>query len=174
MRLVADLTTIDDKLAKKITGIVRQLTSDKPGEAAATEAFGRTLQSAGVDIIYAVAERIEHSGGLSDAEMQEIFDGGAAKGLRQAKQQARINGVFPSAHDMALYCRQHDDRLREKERDFVNDMAARSIWRGLTQRQDRVAEEHLPASWWRDVAVTARRDHHGTQRPSPPSTTESV
>src|SRR5262249_37701179 len=80
VRLVADLTTIDDKLAKKITGIVRQLTSDKPGEAAAaTEAFGRTLQSAGVDIIHAVAERIEHSGGLSDAEMQEIFDGGAAK-----------------------------------------------------------------------------------------------
>jgi hypothetical protein len=136
VRLVADLTTIDDELGKKITGIVRRLTSDKPGEAAAaTQAFGRTLQSAGVDIIHAVAERIEHSGGLSDAEMQEIFDAGVAKGLRQAKQQLRINGVFPSAHDMALYCRQHDDRLREKERDFVNDMAARSIWRGLTQRQ---------------------------------------
>jgi hypothetical protein len=60
---VADLATIDEKLAKKIAGIVRRLASDKPGEVAvAVEAFGRTLQSAGADIIHAVAERIERSG----------------------------------------------------------------------------------------------------------------
>jgi glucose-6-phosphate dehydrogenase assembly protein OpcA len=135
---VTDLTTIDDDLAKKIAGIVRRITSDKPDEATeAVKAFGRTLQSAGADVIHAVAERIEKpSDKLSDAEMKEIFDAGIAKGLQQAKRQARINGTFPSAHDMALYCRERDDRLREKERDFINDMAARSIWRGLTQRQE--------------------------------------
>jgi hypothetical protein len=69
--------------------------------------------------------------------MQEIFDAGVATGRKQARQQLHVNGaVFPSAHDMALWCRQQDDRLRSKEREFLNDVSVRSLWRPLTLRQE--------------------------------------
>jgi hypothetical protein len=135
---VTDLDHIDDKLAKKIAGTVRLLASDRPGEAvAAIQAFGRILQGAGVDVVHCIAKRIEHPGDtLNDAEMKAIFDAGVAEGLKQAKRQMRVNGAYPSSHDMALYCRQRNHQLREKEQRFVNDMAARSLQRALTPRQE--------------------------------------
>jgi hypothetical protein len=130
--------SIDDKPAKKIAGILRLLTSNKLGEAAAAmQALQRTLQSASADVIYALAERVEGGSGLTDDEMQEIFDAGVTAGRKQAKQQLGLNGaVFPGCHEMALWCRQQDDRLRSKEREFLNDVSARSLWHPLTLRQE--------------------------------------
>jgi hypothetical protein len=131
---VADLAPIAGKLAT----FIRLFASDKDGEVvAAVHALIRALQNAGSDL-HELAELVEHANGeLSDAEMKKIFDAGIAVGLKQAKQEARINGgTFPPAHEMALWCRQHDQQLREKELRFVNDMAARSPQRALTQRQE--------------------------------------
>jgi hypothetical protein len=133
---MANLAPIDDRLAKRIAATVRLLASDKSGEvAAALQALGRVLQGAGAEVINGIADRIEHP--LTKDEMKRIFEAGIARGIKQAKQEARNGGgMFPAAHEMALHCRQHTDRLREKERDFVNDMAARSLSRALTQRQE--------------------------------------
>jgi hypothetical protein len=137
--IVADLAPIDAKLAKKIADIVRRLMSDQPGEVTtALEALGRVLQSAGTDAIHCVADRIEHHSGLTEAEMKTVFEAGVVKGLQRAKQQARVNGgIFPPAHDMAMWCRQqHDQPRNDWERTFINDIAARSLSRGLTPRQE--------------------------------------
>jgi hypothetical protein len=37
----------------------------------------------------------------------------------------------------ARWCQHHADRLRTNERQFVNDMAARSVWRPLTAKQEK-------------------------------------
>jgi hypothetical protein len=127
---------IDDKLAKRIAATVRLLASDKPGEAAAAlQALGRVLQGAGADAIHAVADRIEHP--LTEEEMKKIFEAGVARGLKQAKREARINGgEFPSNHDMAMWCRQQDQKLNDWERKFINDMAAKSLSRALSLKQE--------------------------------------
>jgi hypothetical protein len=135
---VANLAPIDNKLAKKVADIVRRLTSNQPGEVANTiEALGRVLQNAGADVIHCIANRIEHHNRLTEAEMKAIFDAGVVAGRSQARQQLHVNGaVFPSAHEMALWCRQQDDRLRPKEREFLNDVSARTLWRSPTLRQE--------------------------------------
>jgi hypothetical protein len=84
---VADLAPIAGKLAN----LIRRLGSDRDGEVVATaRALIRTLEGAGSDL-HELAERIENSGesALTDAEMQKIFDAGAAAGRKQAKQKAR-------------------------------------------------------------------------------------
>ena len=94
---MADLAHIDDKLAKKIAGIVRRLASDRSGEVAvAVEAFGRTPQSAGADIIHAIAERIEHPGDkLRDTEMQENFRCRRRQGASPSKATSAHQWSFP-------------------------------------------------------------------------------
>jgi len=136
---MVNLAAVDEKLMKKIAGIVRRLTSNQPGEVAASlETLGRVLQSAGADVIHCIADRIEHHSGLTDAEMKAVFDAGVERGRKQAKQAARINGgIFPPAHDMAMWCRQQEHKLRDDwERTFINDIAARSLTRALTPRQE--------------------------------------
>jgi len=133
---LAASTPIDDKLAKKIASTVRLFASDRPGEAAAAaEAFARILQSAGPDVIHAVAKRIE----VTRADMEAVYAAGVAKGRKLEKQEARINGgMFPSSHDMAMWIRERAEQmLRDKERTFVHDMAARSLSRELTEKQEK-------------------------------------
>jgi hypothetical protein len=36
---------------------------------------------------------------------------------------------------MARYCQQRSDRLRDREEEFVNQMASRTVWREPTERQ---------------------------------------
>jgi hypothetical protein len=36
---------------------------------------------------------------------------------------------------MARWCQQRANRLRENERQFINDIASRTVWRAPTERQ---------------------------------------
>jgi len=94
--------------AKNLATMIRMLASDKEGDrTSAADAFIRTLQNAGRDVVNNIAERIEHfgNGALSETEMQEIYDAGMEAGLRQ-QQHAPANGAsqMPSGRDMAMYC----------------------------------------------------------------------
>jgi len=100
----------------------------------------RTLQSAGADI-HALAAIVEHGGELNQAEMKKLYDAGYHEGLRVAENKhhgsedfRNIDGL-PSWHEVARWCQQHSDRLREKEREFVDDMAGRTVWREPTAKQ---------------------------------------
>ena len=73
--------------------------------------------------------------------MRKLYDAGYEAGLRAAKEKhhgaadfANVDGT-PSWHEIALWYQQRNERLREKEREFVSDMASRTIWRDPTEKQ---------------------------------------
>jgi hypothetical protein len=136
------VTDISPAIAARLGNFIRLLSSDRDGEVvAAARALIRTLHSAGADI-HVLAERIEKPG-LTQAEMQKIFDAGYHVGLRVAEAKFHgdddfrdIDGI-PPWDKVARWCQHHSDRLRANERKFVNDMAARAVWRALTPKQEK-------------------------------------
>jgi hypothetical protein len=148
---VADLAHIDDKLAKRIAGLIRLLSSNRPGEvAAATQALGRTLQKAGADVVFTIADRVEHPNELSEADMQKLVDTGIEIGVKRAKQELRNNGQashgapqLPSARDMTMFCYQHLNQLDDWYQNFIPSILIKRIQRGipLTASQQSKLEE---------------------------------
>jgi hypothetical protein len=133
---------------QKLGTFVRLLASPQDGEVlAAARAIVRTLKSAGKDI-HALAERVENANSekLSEVEMKKLYNAGYEAGMRAVE--SRQTGDFhnvdgtPDWHEIALFCRQNSNRLRENERTFVNDMASRSVWREPTEKQ---------AKWLRSI-----------------------
>jgi hypothetical protein len=116
---------------------------------AAARAMLRTLETAGADI-HVLADRVgkPNGGGFTEAEMKKLYDAGYEAGVRAVENKQHGSGDFqnvdgtPAWHEIARYCQQHNDRLREKEQDFINDMAARTVWREPTERQ---------AQWLRSI-----------------------
>jgi hypothetical protein len=128
---------------QKLGTFIRLLASEQDGEAlAAARAIVRVLKSTGADI-HTLAERIENVNGgkLTDAEMQKIFNAGFQAGAHAGENKQHGTGDFhnvdgtPAWNEIALFCQQNDSRLRENERQFVNDMAGRSVWREPTEKQ---------------------------------------
>jgi len=73
------------------------------------------------------------SNGLSKAEMKKLYDAGYDAGTRAAENK-QFNGAdfcgvdgLPNWEEMARYCQVNNSRLREKERDFIDDMAERTV-----------------------------------------------
>lgn len=138
--MVADLTPIAGKLAS----LVRMLSSDKEGEVlGAAAAIIRMLQSASADI-HALADLVEKSNSqLNEREMRVLYQAGFEDGVRAAERKQHGNGDFrnvdglPPWPEIAQWCQRHDDRLRDNERQFVSDMAARTVWREPTEKQQK-------------------------------------
>jgi hypothetical protein len=75
--------------------------------------------------------------------MRKLYDAGYDAGVRaaEAKQHGpddfrNVDGT-PAWHEIARFCQQSRDRLREKEREFINDMTSRTVWREPTERQSK-------------------------------------
>ena len=126
---------------QKLGTFIRLLASEQDGEAlAAARAIVRVLKSTGADI-HTLAERVENVNGgkLTDTEMRKLYDAGFQAGMRAVEN--RSTGEFhnvdgtPAWNEIALFCQQNNSRLRENERQFVNDMAGRSVWREPTEKQ---------------------------------------
>jgi hypothetical protein len=138
--MMADALT---QIAAKLATFIRLLSSDKDGEVvAAARAMQRTLRAAGADI-HALADRVEKPNGaeLSEADMKKLYDAGFADGRRAAENTAHGPGDFhntdgtPGWREIAVWCQQQSARLREKEKGFIDDMAARTVWREPSERQ---------------------------------------
>jgi hypothetical protein len=137
--------TIPDTITSRLGILIRLLGSDKNGETiAAVRAIKRTLETAGTDF-HSLAERVEkpNGRGLTEAEMKKLFDAGYEAGVRAAETKhagasnfLSVDGM-PAWHQIARYCQQHSHRLRDKEPEFVNDMAARTVWHQPTERQEK-------------------------------------
>ena len=135
-----DLAPISDKPGS----LIRLLSSDRDGEiVAAARALIRTLRSAGCDI-HDLAAHIEHAngGGLTDAEMRKLYDAGYEAGMRAVEDKHygtsdfhNVDGM-PSWHEIARWCQRRGDRLHSREQQFINDMAARTMWRERTEKQE--------------------------------------
>jgi hypothetical protein len=137
----AGRTTPDQKLGT----FIRLLASERDGEViAAARAIVRTLKSTGADI-HTLAERVEgvNGGKLSEAEMRKLYNAGFEAGMRAVEDKQHGSDDFrsvdglPSWHEMALWAQARGDRLRGNEREFVNDMASRTVWRVPTEKQGR-------------------------------------
>jgi hypothetical protein len=138
----AGRTTPDQRLGT----LIRLLASEQDGEAlAAARAIVRTLKSTGADI-HVLAERVETANGgkLTDADMRKLYDAGFAAGKRagESKQHGGSDGFHnvdgtPDWHEIARFCQQSNGRLRPNEQTFINDMAARSVWREPTEKQEK-------------------------------------
>jgi hypothetical protein len=138
--LTSTLAPIADRLGK----LIRLLSSDRDGEVVATaHAIRRTLQSAGLDV-HALAAQVEKPlGSFNEAEARKLYDAGYAQGY-QAASSANERGGFHdvsspllSWHETACWCRQRSARLRSRERKFVDQITAQTLWREPTERQGR-------------------------------------
>jgi hypothetical protein len=133
---------------QKLGTFIRLLASEQDGEAlAAARAIVRTLKSTGADI-YTLAERVENANGgkLNEAEMSKLYHAGFEAGMRAAEDRStgdfhNVDGT-PNWHEIARFCQRNNNRLRPNEQTFINDMAARSVWREPTEKQ---------AKWLRSI-----------------------
>ena len=130
-------------IAARLATFIRLLSSDKEGEiVAAAHAIKRTLKTAGSDM-HALAARVAKldGGGLSEAMMKKLYDAGYSAGQRDAETKRFGSANFlnadgtPNWHQMALFCQHRSNLLRGQEPTFVNDMAARTVWREPTKKQ---------------------------------------
>ncbi len=132
------LTPIADRLGK----FIRLLSSDRDGEVvAAARAIMRTLQAEKLDI-HVLAGAIEKpNGALSETDAKRIYDAGFDDGFRKAENAQHGSGTFrnvdgnPDWHKMALFCQQRAEQLEEKHREFIHDIASRTVWREPTEKQ---------------------------------------
>jgi hypothetical protein len=127
----------------KLAACIRMLSSDKDGDVVnAARGLTRMLKGVGADI-HALADRIEkpNGGALTDTEMKKLYNAGYEDGVRAAENKMHGNSDFhdidgfPAWSEIALYCQHNNRRLRPTEQEFVNDMAAQTVWREPTPKQ---------------------------------------
>jgi hypothetical protein len=106
---------------------------------AARDALVKLLREAGSDIHALVGQ----TNGLSEAEMTKLYAAGFEAGMRAVEQKHFGNGDFYNTDGMpawdlvARFCQRHSDRLRDKERQFINDIAAKTVWGEPTAKQQK-------------------------------------
>ena len=126
--------------------MIRKLSSDSDGEVVATvHAMRRVLETAGSDI-HELAEHIEctNGNGVTEAEMQRVFDAGYAQGVQDTENRYQGADDFRSAdgkpnwQTVALFLQRNKARLDTRHHEFIDDMSARAPWhREPTERQHR-------------------------------------
>jgi len=138
-------------LAAKLGKPIRLLASNSQGEAfAALCAIARLLESHGHSF-HTLADHVENAngGGLSDAHKQKISAAienaraiGYAEGVKAAESKQHGTGAFRNTDgtlewtEVALFVQRQKHRLPEKQHEFVDDMAARTVYgREPTPRQ---------------------------------------
>ena len=73
--------------------------------------------------------------------MRKLYDAGYGAGVRAAEAKQHGPGDFynvdgtPAWHEIARFCQHSRDRLREKERGFIDDMASRTVWLAPAAKQ---------------------------------------
>jgi len=131
------------ELAAKLGKPIRLLASNSQGEAfAALCAIARLLESHGHSF-HTLADHVENINGssLSDADKQRIRSEiesaraiGYAEGVRAAEAKQHGTGAFRNADgkldwkEVALYVQREKHRLPAKNHEFVDKMAARTVW----------------------------------------------
>jgi hypothetical protein len=142
MTLPAELTARrNGKHGSRLGDVIRRLTSSSDGEIiSAARALRRVLESHSADI-HDLADHIEGGGGFSDADKQRIRDEiqnayalGYAEGVKTAEAKQHGSGAFRNTDgtlewtEVALFVQREKHRLPDKHHEFVDDMAARTVY----------------------------------------------
>jgi hypothetical protein len=150
MALPPEITTRrDDHHGSRLGDVIRHLNSNDEKELLATiYAMRRVLESCGADI-YAFADHVENGKGLTDADKQKIRAEienaralGYAEGVRATESKQHGTGAFRNTDgtlewtEVALFVQREKHRLPDKHHEFIDDMAARTVYgREPTPRQ---------------------------------------
>src|SRR5215468_3500415 len=134
---------LSHELAHKLAKPIRLLASDSQAEAlAALCAIARLLESHGHSF-HTLADHVENINGssLSDADTQRIRSEiesaraiGYAEGVKAAEAKQHGAGAFRNTDgkldwtEVALYCQRQKHRLDPKHHNFIDDMAARTVY----------------------------------------------
>ena len=137
-------------LAAKLGKPIRLLASNSQGEAfAALCAIARLLEAYRLTF-HELADHVENGGGgLSETDKQKISAAienaraiGYAEGVKAAESKQHGTGAFRNTDgtlewiEVALFVQRQKQRLPEKHHEFVDDMAARTVYgREPTPRQ---------------------------------------
>ena len=140
------MSTLNEPVAKLISKIFRRLASDFEGEQLnAVAAMKRLFASEGLSFSD-IATVIENASGeieelkFSEGDMDIAFKKGMEKGrVEEARKQQAPPEFYddcgrPRWNAIALFCQQQQ-RLRPNEKEFVDDMAAQTMWREPTEKQ---------------------------------------
>ena len=123
---------MDPGATQKLEKLVRLLSSDKDHEVlAAARAITRTLSAAHSDI-HELAARVK---GVSEADMQRIFDAGVQEGKDAAAAAGFKSTEGPTYYEMALFCEERSGHLSGKEQGFISDMVRWCARREPTEKQ---------------------------------------
>ena len=131
------------ELAAKLGKPIRLLASNSQGEAfAALCAIARLLEAYGQGF-HELAEHVENAtgGGLSEDDKKKIRSEienaraiGYEEGVRAAESKQHGTGAFRNTDgtldwkEVALYCQRQKQRLPDKHHEFIDDMAARTVY----------------------------------------------
>jgi len=131
----------DERHGSRLGDVIRRLSSKSDGEIVATvRAMQRMLQSSGADL-HDLADHVENGHGLTEADKEQIQAGienaradGYAEGVRMAEARQHGTAVFRNTDgkldwtEVALFVQREKHRLPEKHREFINKMAARTVY----------------------------------------------
>jgi hypothetical protein len=129
------------ELAVKLAKPIRLLASDSKGEAfAALCAIARLLETYGQSF-HTLADHVVNGGGLSEddkkkirAEIETARAIGYEEGVRAAEAKQHGTGAFRNTDgkldwkEVALYCQREIHRLHPKHHDFINKVAAQTVY----------------------------------------------
>lgn len=142
------MSTLNEPVAKRIARLFRMLGSNFDGEVHnAVAAMKRLLAAEGLTF-NDIATVIEgHNGEIeqkkySDADAEIIFNKGVEKGrVEEARKQAAPPEFYdsdgqPRWNEIAVFCQKQKDQLRSDwEREFVTDMAGKTLYREPSEKQ---------------------------------------
>jgi len=120
-------------LEERITAVVRLLASNSDGEVlAAVSALKRTLTSAGTDI-NGLAHGIENLGKstvVPDEIKKKIWDAAVehTENRLHGDDDFRSTDGKPTWQAVALYCQRNIQRLDTRHHDFINKVAAQTVY----------------------------------------------
>jgi len=120
-------------LEERVASLVRLLASDKDGEiVAAAHALKRTLESAGTDI-NGLAHGIENLGKnavVPDEIKKKIWDAAVqhTENRLHGRDDFRSTDGKPDWKAVALFCQRNIQRLDTKHHDFINKVAAQTVY----------------------------------------------
>jgi hypothetical protein len=136
---------LTDAHRRRLAGLLRRLLSDVPSD---QENAVRALRAAG-DLFHGAINEVEKGANgskLSQADMERVYRAGYQDGIRKAEDAHHGTETFRDVdgnvtwQTKALFCQDHADRLEERHKQFVADMAAKTSndnWgRGLTPKQE--------------------------------------
>jgi hypothetical protein len=126
----------DPDIAKRIADLVRRLASSHDGEVVATvRALQRTLEANGLDI-HAIADPLEAVNGkhIPEEQMQKVWDAAYARGVQDTENREHGLDDFistdgkPTWQAVALFLQRNKHRLNPRVHEFVDKMAAQTVW----------------------------------------------